>query len=180
MKKIITLTVAFVSINLAANAQATDNKSVMAKMDLTDAIDLAVTNNATPPAVTFLTPADFSDGKNTSSTPTELLVRSTNKFSIKVRTNGNTFTYAGPNTPDAIPMSSVLGLKIINNTTGGTIQSPYSTAAYQPIQSTDQPLISTGTNGDNQRFTVAFEFRPGFKFPGGLYTAEIVFTASQP
>ncbi len=40
-------------------------------------------------------------------------------------------------------------------------------------------LISNGQNGGNQTFSVMYNATPGFAYPAGTYTVDVVYTATQ-
>ncbi len=70
-------------------------------------------------------------------------------------------------------------LMVSANTTGGTIATPFSGTAYSTLTSTDQNLISNGTYGANQLFSVQYQATPGFTYPAGTYTTNVIYTATQ-
>ncbi len=65
------------------------------------------------------------------------------------------------------------------NATGGTIASTYGTS-YTDVTNTAATILSGCSNGGNQTFSVQYQATPGFNFPAGTYTANVIFTATQP
>ena len=78
-----------------------------------------------------------------------------------------------------MPVSGVLAAQVTANATGGTIASAFN-SAYGGLTASAQSLISSCTNGGNQTFSVQYQATPGFAYPAGTYTTNVVYTATQP
>ncbi len=182
MKKVLVLSAAIVSFSFAANAQATSTATQTVNLNLANAIELTFTGSGTATGaavnLAFNTVNDYANGVQSSAQ--ELKVRSNKNFGVTVKTNAASFTYSGSTTPAPVmPVSGVLSLKVASNGTGGTVASPFSTSAYSGLSSTAANLISNGSKGGNQTFGVSYEAQPGFAYPAGTYTVDVVYTATQ-
>ena len=182
MKKIIIAAAAFVSFSFAAKAQVNSAGQQTVNLSLTDAIELTFTGSgtATGASVTlpFTTVNDYANG--VTSAAQQLKVRSNKNFTVAVKSNAANFTYTGSTTPaPAMPVSGVLGVMVSANGTGGTIASPFSASTYSTLTATNQSLITNGTRGGNQTFSVQYQATPGFSYPAGNYSVDVVYTATQ-
>jgi hypothetical protein len=182
MKKVFAIA-AMISASFAANAQnATSTATQTVNLNLSNAIELTFTgnNSATGAAVNlaFNTVNDYANG--VTSSEQGLKVRSNKNFAVTVKTNAAAFTYTGTTSPAPVmPVADVLGLMVSANGTGGTIATPFSATAYTDLSSTAKNLISNGSRGGNQTFGVKYEATPGFAYPAGTYTVDVVYTATQ-
>ena len=182
MKKIIILSAAVLGFNFAANAQATSTANQNVALNLANAIAITFVSSgtATGTAVTipFTTVAEYTNG--VASAAQALKVQSNKAFNLTVNANAANFTYSGSTTPSpTMPVSGVLAAQVTANATGGTIASAFS-AAYGNLTSTAQSLISGCANGGSQTFSVQYMATPGFSYPAGTYTTNVVYTATQP
>ncbi len=183
MKKLIAIA-ALISAGFAANAQtpASTSASQTVNLALTDAIELTFTGSgtATGAAVTmsFNNVNDYANGVTSSAQ--DLKVRSNKNFTVAVKTNAANFTYTGSTTPaPTMPVSGVLAVKVSANGTGGAIASPFTSSSYSTLTSTNQNLITNGSRGGNQTFSVMYQATPGFSYPAGNYAVDVVYTATQ-
>ncbi|MEZ5017602.1 MAG: hypothetical protein R2800_11160 [Flavipsychrobacter sp.] len=184
MKKIIAIA-ALVSLGFAASADegnANSSASQTVKLALSNAIEITFTGtgNATGSDVTipFTTVNDYANGVETSAQ--ELKVRSNKNFTVAVKTNAANFSYSGSTSPAPVmPVSGVLGVMVSANNTGGSIGANFSSSAYNTLTSSNQDLITDGDRGGNQTFSVKYKATPGFAYPAGTYTVDVVYTATQ-
>ena len=185
MKKFIAIAV-FASIGFAANAQNQNNQTSSASqtvnLSLSNAIEITFTgNNSAEGAdvtIPFTSVNDYANGVESGAQ--ELKVRSNKNFSVAVKANNANFSYAGNTTPAPVmPVSGVLGVKVTANGTGGSIAAPFSAANYATLTSANQNLISAGSRGGNQTFSVKYKATPGFAYPAGTYSVDVVYTATQ-
>ena len=164
-------------VRFAAQAQtATQTVS----LSLTDFIemDFTATGTATGPTVTmnFATVTDYANGVTSSAQ--QLKVLSTRHFNVTVKTSSTNFSYTGTATPTpTMPVSGILNAMVTANATGGTIAAPFT--AFSTLTSSNQNLITNGSNGGNQTFSVQYKATPGFAYPGGTYATTVVYTATQ-
>jgi antitoxin component of RelBE/YafQ-DinJ toxin-antitoxin module len=184
MKKVLILiAIAIVSFSIAANAQnASANANQNVSLTLSNAIAITFTGSGTNTgaAVTlpFSTVSDYANG--VTSAAQQLRVQSNLPFSVTVKSNAANFSYTGSyTTGTTMPVSGVLKLMVSANATGGTIASPFSSVSYATLSSADQNLINNGTYGANQLFSVQYQATPGFTYPAGTYTTQVVYTATQ-
>lgn len=183
MKKIIAIAATSVFFTLGAKAQTvSSNASQTVNLSLTDAIELTFTGSgtATGASVTlpFTTVNDYANGVTSSAQA--LKVKSNKNFTVAVKSNAANFTYTGTATPaPTMPVSGVLGILVSANGTGGSIATPFSASTYSTLTATNQSLISNGTRGGNQTFSVQYQGTPGFSYPAGNYAVDVVYTATQ-
>jgi len=180
MKKIVLFAAILSCITLASKAQVASTATQTVNLNLSNAIELTFTGSSTATGaavnLAFNTVNDYANGVQSSAQ--ELKVRSNKKFGVTVKTNNTNFSYTGTTTPAPVmPVSGVLGLKVSANGTGGTIAGTF--AAYTSLSSTVANLISNGNNGGNQTFSVMYNATPGFAYPAGTYTVDVVYTATQ-
>jgi len=181
MKKIVIAT-AFACISLAANAQtsASSTATQQVNLSLTNAIAITFVSSgtATGAAVTlpFATVSDYTNG--VTSTAQQLKVQSNKNFTITVKANAANFSYTGSTSPAPAMPINALNLKVTANSTGGTIAGTFG-SAYTDLSATAQNLITNGSYGGNQTFSVQYQATPGFAYPAGTYTTSVVYTATQ-
>ena len=183
MKKIAIIAAALVSFSVAANAQnASSSATQTVNLNLSNAIEITFTGSgsATGAAVNlaFNTVNDYANGVESGAQ--ELKVRSNKKFGVTVKTNATNFSYSGATSPAPVmPVANILNLMVSSNTTGGTIASGFSASAYNTLGATAQNLLSNCNNGGDQKFAVKYKATPGFAYPAGTYTVDVVYTATQ-
>jgi len=183
MKKIVIIAAALVGFTLNASAQlANANATQNVSLTLSNAIAITFTGSGTSTggAVTlpFSTVSDYANG--VTSTSQQLMVQSNLPFGVTVKSNAANFTYTGTyTTGTTMPVSGVLKLMVTGNTTGGTVATPFSTSAFASLTATAQNLINNGNYGSNQLFAVQYQATPGFTYPAGTYTTQVVYTATQ-
>ena len=126
--------------------------------------------------IPFVNLDDYTNGVESSEY--QLRVRSNKDFNVTVKTNAANFTYSGSTSPAPVmPVSGKLLLKVTTNSTGGSIASPFS--GYTSLTSSNQSLINSGSRGGNQTFAVKYQGKPGFGFPAGDYTVNVIYTVTQ-
>jgi hypothetical protein len=183
MKKIIILSAALLGLNLSSNAQtvsSTANQNVVLSLSNAIAITFVANSSATGTSVSipFATVSDYTNG--VASSAQQLKVQSNKTFHVFMNTSAANFTYAGTTSPaPTMPVSGVLGVQVTANATGGTVPSGFS-GVYGGLTSTQQNIIANGLNGGNQTFSIQYMATPGFAYPAGTYTTNVIFTATQP
>ncbi len=182
MKKIVLFAAILSCITVAVKAQVASTATQTVNLNLSNAIELTFTGSGTATGaavnLAFNTVNDYANGVTSSAQ--ELKVRSNKKFGVTVKTNNANFSYTGSATPAPVmPVSGVLALKVSANATGGAIASPFSASAYNDLSATAANLITNANNGGNQTFSVMYEATPGFAYPAGTYTVDVVYTATQ-
>jgi len=78
-----------------------------------------------------------------------------------------------------MPVNNILFMEVTSNNTGGAVNSQYWNEHYGSISTSPVNIITGGLAGGNQTFNVEFQATPGFNYPGGVYTVNIIFTATQ-
>lgn len=164
----------------AQNTSSSASQSIILKLN--DAIEITFTgsgsNTGNDVTIPFNTVNDYANGVE--SATQELKVVSNRDFTVSVRSNAQHFSYNGTTSPSPVmPVSSVLGLMVTANTTGGTVATPFSTSNYAFIRRNPQDLIANGSRGSNQKFSIKYKATPGFTYPAGTYTVDVVYTATQ-
>lgn len=183
MKKIVITAAAVAGLAFNANAQiATATATQSASLVLANAMSITFTGSGTDVggAVTlpFSTVSDYANG--VTSGAQQLQVNSNLAFDVTVKTNATNFTYAGSYTTGTdMPVSGVLKLMVTANATGGSVATPFSTSAFATLTASDQNLINNGVNGSSQLFSVQYMATPGFTYPAGTYTTNVIYTATQ-
>jgi hypothetical protein len=178
MKKIVITVLCIFFAAAATRAQVSSTQTV--SLSLTDFIemDFTATGTATGPTVTmnFNTTNDYANGVTSSAQ--QIKVMSNRNFNVTVKSSSTSFTYTGTTTPAPVmPVSGILNVMVSANATGGTIAAPFT--SYASVTSTNQNLITAGSNGGNQTFSVQYKATPGFTYPAGTYATTVVYTATQ-
>lgn len=159
--------------NLSSAATQTTN------LNLTDAIELTyVANNSATGATvnfSFNTVNDYANGLE--SAPIQMRVRSNKGFNLSVKSNTAYFSYTGTTSPaPQMYVGSVLYFKMTQNNTGGW---SWVNNRYDYIDQYNWTFLYYGVNGGDQNFTIVYRVTPGFAFPAGQYTADVIYTATQ-
>ena len=182
MKKVIAVAV-FATMSIAANAQnQSSSASQTVNLNLSNAIELSFTGTGNDKGndvnIPFNTVNDYANGVESNSQ--ELKVRSNKDFSVTVKTNASDFSYKGTTTPaPKMPVQDVLGIMVSDNNTGGAIVAPFSEKGYASLSGKEQELIEKANRGGNQTFAVKYKATPGFEYPAGTYSVDVVYTATQ-
>ncbi len=108
----------------------------------------------------------------------EVTLQCTADFDISVASSSEYFTYSGPSTQNTdMPVEDVLKIMITENNTGGSVGNGFS--QYQPINAgAGKQVISSGQRG-TRKFSFKYKAQPGFNYPAGTYTTDIVYTVSK-
>ena len=182
MKKVIAIA-AILTSAFAANAQnASSSATQTVNLSLANAMEITFTGSTTATGtavtLTFSTVNDYANG--VTSAAQEMRVRSNKNFTVAVKSNATNFSYAGTTSPAPVmPVATVLDIKVSANGTGGAIAAPFSATAYADVTGTNQNLITNGVKGGAQTFAVMYQATPGFSYPAGTYTTDVVYTATQ-
>lgn len=153
-----------------------------AKLNLSNVIEIVFvkTGDKVGPVVDmeFNSVDDFSDG--VTSDDQEILVNSNKDFSVCVESASSSFKYSGSASPAPnMPVSGNLGLRVRENKTGGSISSPFSYSSYNNINVNCQRLFNDCDKGGKRSFKVKYEATPGFQYPAGIYSVDVIYTATQ-
>lgn len=182
LKKVVIAVILFSSANLGYAQNQNDNTSQTTKMSVKNTIEISFTGNSSATGasvnIPFGTASDFANGVE--STTQELKVATNKGFKVGVKTNAVNFSYSGNTTPaPTMPVQDILLLKVTANSTGGSVRTPFSTNNYTTLKSSSQDLITGGNKGISQLFSVKYKAAPGFAYPAGTYSVDVVYTATQ-
>ncbi|MBN9484306.1 MAG: hypothetical protein BGO70_12480 [Bacteroidetes bacterium 43-93] len=176
MKKLIAIA-AIITSAFTAQAQVSSTATQTVNLNLADAISISfVGSGTTGPTVdlNFNTVNDYANG--VISSEQQMVVKSNKHFNVSIQTNGQNFTYSGSTSPaPSVQISNVLQFMVTTNNTGGSL----SYNNYAAIPSGQCTIINWASAGGNQTFGVKYKAIPGFSLPGGTYTANVVYTATQ-
>ncbi len=166
----------------SSGSGVSDGASQSTHLALSNAIEITFTGTGgatgTDVTIPFSTVNDYANGVETATQ--ELKIRSNKNFTVEVKTNSANFSYTGSTSPSpTMPVNGVLGIMVSANSTGGSIGSNFSSSAYNTLKNSDQDLITSATRGGNQKFSVKYKATPGFAYPAGTYTVDVVYTATQ-
>lgn len=183
MKKLVLIVLsAFFCLPVIAQNNGSNSSQHRVELALNNALMIyfADNNSSTGQTVTltFNNVSDFENGVESGNI--DLVVKSNKKFDVSVNTSDNQFDYTGSasqNTNMSIP--AVLKLKVITNNTGGSISNQFSNANYFHLNQNSRPLLQDCNNGNAQTFSVKYKATPGFNYPVGVYTTQVIYTATQ-
>lgn len=182
MKKIIiTMSIVLMAI-VAANAQTNEESTATQSTKLVMSNAIEITFNSTGSTegsdvtLAFNNVNDYANGVE--SAPIEIRVRSNKKFHVWYKANSNRFTYTGTTTPAPSMNVNKLAVKVVNNNTGGRIPDNVDNV-YKNVTQNDKNLVRNGEAGGNNTFSIQYKADPGYEFPAGTYTVDVVYTATQ-
>lgn len=171
--------VATTAIAMAQNANSSGSQRT--KLALSNAIDISFvstgssTGNTT--TLSFNNVNDYANGVE--SGQITLKVRSNKKFMVRAKTSSDKFTYSGNTNPaPQMKVQNNLFIKVVTNNTGGTVPNAVNNQ-YKSLKKSNRKLINKGTPGGNNTFAVQYKADPGFEFPAGTYTVDVIYTATQ-
>jgi len=186
MKKVIAIT-ALVSLGFTSFAgeegkNASSSASQTVNLALSNAIEITFSGTGekmgTDVTIPFKTVNDYANGVQSSDQ--KLLVRSNKDFTVSIKTNSKSFSYKGSTSPSPkMPVKGVLGLQVTGNNTGGSVAAPFSEKGFSTLSSEEQKLLVEAKRGGKQAFSIKYEATPGFAYPAGTYTVDVVYTATQ-
>lgn len=184
MKRIITtILLASALVHASAQNQANDVEQARqsARLVMSNAIDItfSATNSSAGGTVSLVFDDinDFANGVN--SAPYQIKVRSNKRFRVQAKASSSRFSYTGNTSPaPRMNVSNVLFIKVTNNSTGGSVGSSFNNK-YRTLSSSNQTLINNATAGGNKTFNVEYRATPGYNFPAGTYSVNVVYTATQ-
>jgi len=182
MKKLILFAASFVSCAFAANAQsAAGNATQTVNLALSNALEIIFTGSGTNVGTTvtmpFTTASDFATGAVSANQ--ELMVRSNKNFTVNVKASSAYFTVtnAGVTSSSSMPVADVLSMKLVSTNTAGTVAGGFNN--FTNLTVSPQDLITNASRGNNQIFSVKYKANPGFEYPAGIYSTDVIYTATQ-
>lgn len=175
-----TITIFFIVLIAAgrvmAQGVASGGASQSANLQLSDAIDISFINSNTV-NMQFNTVNDYANGVE--SAEQAILIRTNKKFNVRVKALSSRFAYSGTASTDPrMSVNPILKLKVVSNQTGGSVSSGY-TSYKVPPTSNGTRIIQNGRPGAENTFTVKYMANPGFNYPAGTYSVDIMYTATQ-
>ena len=104
----------------------------------------------------------------------EVTLLCTSDFHISIASSSTNFLYTGPSTNNPImPVKDVLSIIITENKTNGTISNGFN--QYKNISKTAKQIINSGQLGIRS-FKFKYKAIPGFLYPAGNYSTDIIYT----
>lgn len=176
MKKLL-LIVFCLALTKAIHAQADvgGDASQNVQLGLANVISITYIGSEATVNLPFASASDYANGI-TSGTQ-DFLVQSNKQFKVTVKASSSRFSYTGSSTDPHMPIS-LLKIAVTANNTGGTIPNKFDNQ-FSKIKTSNQTIIKNGVAGGNQTFSVQYQADPGYSYPEGIYTATIVYTATQ-
>lgn len=182
MKKILLIiTVLAVSKTTAvAQSEELSTATQSAKLEMSNAIDVTFNSNGSEEGeiinLAFENVNDYANGVE--SNPIELKVRSNKKFHVWAKTSSNRFTYSGPESTDPRMNVNKLKIKVVSNNTGGSVPNGVNNK-YANMSRNNKKLINNGTAGGDNTFAIQYKADPGYEFPAGTYSVDVIYTTTQ-
>jgi hypothetical protein len=177
MKKAFIFIFIFSSYAIGSYAQASSSANQNVALNLSNAIVISFVSGGTV-TVPFASIADYVNGLPSSDQ--QIKVQSNKGFNVTMNANAENFTYSGSTTPAPVmPLNNVLYVEVAANNTGGSIGTVFSNH-YGSVTTSPQTILKGCNNGGNQTFSVEYFTQPGFSYPAGTYTVNVIYTATQP
>ncbi|HEX6915114.1 MAG TPA: hypothetical protein VF145_07720 [Chitinophagaceae bacterium] len=101
-------------------------------------------------------------------------VSSNRNFNVTIKAGSPYFFYFGTGTGNNLMPAGVLDYKVASNFTGGL-----SNGLWHQLGVLDQTIISGGEYGFMKPFSIKLRATPGWNYTGGVYTMDVVLTATQ-
>lgn len=181
MRKLIILFITLMATVQSYAQNANSGASQTANLALSNAIDISFvsTGNSTGNNTTlsFNNVNDYANGVESSTI--RMKVRTNKKFVVKVKTSSNYFSYAGNASPTPqMKVNQNLFIKVTANNTGGNVPNSVNNK-YRALKKGNTKIINNGTPGANNTFDVQYKADPGYEFPAGTYSVDVIYTATQ-
>lgn len=183
MKKVFLTAATALAAIAGANAQSV-NQSAHEIVTLRLANVLVVNATQGAQSVAFNNAADYNNAAGLNTTGlTTMTVKSTRGFHVTAHSSTANFVTANGGDAHGKTIANVLSLHVAPNAGAGTAVNGYGMVAsvpvYGPISTTPQNVLTGGSAGGNQQFSVGYNAQPNWGMAGGDYTATIVYTATQ-
>lgn len=171
---LLTTTVAMAQ-NANSSASQTTNLALSNAIEISFVSTGTATGNTT--TLSFNNVNDYANGVESGTV--QLKVRSNKRFIVRAKTNASKFSYSGSTSPaPQMNVQNILFVKVTGNNTGGTVPSNVNNT-YRTLKTSNTTLINNGTAGGNNTFDVKYKANPGYNFPAGTYSVDVVYTATQ-
>lgn len=182
MKRITLIAITLAMAMSTAYAQGSEEATAAqsAQLVMSNAIEITFTGNNSNQGSTvnlaFENVNDYANGVE--SAPIELRVRSNKKFNVWAKTNSNKFTYTGSTTPAPQMNVNKLKIKVVSNNTGGNVPNAVNNK-YKNLRKGNRKLINNGTPGGDNTFAIQYKADPGYEYPAGTYSIDVIYTTTQ-
>ncbi len=173
------LTLIFIMTCLTAAVKAqslqTGTATQQVSVSLADVIDISLVNSNML-SLQFNSINDYANGVK--STDQVIKIRSNKRYNVRVRTSSSRFSYSGTTSPAPVMnVNPVLKVMVTSNSTGGSVTSGYN--HFKTLSTSGSKIINNANPGNNSSFSVQYEATPGFTYPAGTYSVDVVYTATQ-
>jgi hypothetical protein len=159
MKKIYLL---LFSTAFVATVHAQTSNSHLITLNLSNALELNFTSGASGVGFTFNNVNSYQNGLEATSAAT-IQVKSNRGFNVSVKTSSANFSSSAAT---VMPVSNVLFVR------------ESSQPNYISLSTTEKTFMAGQTNGI-KNFGITYKAAPGFNYDGGVYTVNVVYTATQ-
>lgn len=180
MKKLTLITIIFISGNICYGQNAGGSASQNVDLALADVVGTGFGggsggSGSSGGTVSFPISGTSALSEGLESADIQVTMQCNTAYDVNVSASASTFTYTGPSTfGTTMQVKDVLQFMVTDNQTGGNISSDYD--QYQPIDGTNAKVaIGSGQPGVHT-FSFKYKAQPGFNYPAGTYTTDIIFT----
>lgn len=181
MKKLLAVIIVVAISNLAVVAQEAKQSTAAqtAALKMSNAIDISFTSTGNEEGdIVTLAFNDVNDYANgVESDQVQLKVRSNKKFHVWAKAKSSRFSYNGTSSDPKMNVNK-LKIRVVSNSTGGSVPSSVNNK-YANMSKSNKKLINNGTPGGDNTFAVQYKADPGYSFPAGTYSVDIVYTTTQ-
>lgn len=180
MKRIIVI--ALVAIfSVTAKAQSTNSGGVQTTtLQVSNAIQISFTGASGMVEVPFTSLTDMLNGVETATH--EVKISSNTPYKVTVKQSNDNMSYSGlALLGNLLQVSNIMKVRVMSNNTGGTQPLLAYLLGWQSFSANGVPvtLLSNCTAGNNKTFSVKYKVTPGISFAPGLYSVDMVYTATQ-
>lgn len=162
MNKPITFVIVLLICTIQSYAQVSASATHTITLNLTNAIELTFTQGTSGVGIVFNSSDAYLNGVE-SSNSAAFKVRSNREFNVSVKSATPNFNST---TNTTMPVYNTLKVK------------ESGAGSFVNISSSDQTLIAGQAKG-NKDYFITYKATPGFGYDGGVYTVNIVYTATQ-
>lgn len=182
MKTLILAAFIFLSVGTATAQNAGRSASQNVQLGLTDVVSTggfsgggSGGNGGGSGPVTFPLSGTGAMSQGVESPEIQVTMQSNAVYDVNVSSSTTDFTYTGGATfPVPMNVKDVLSFSITGNSTGGSVGNNFS--QFQPIDGTNQKVAIVSGQPGVSTFSFKYKAQPGFSYPAGTYTTNIVFT----
>lgn len=182
MKRSLTLAAGLLCYCQTLSAQTEKSSSAVQNVDLALA-DVVSTGffsgngsgSGAPPSVDLPLGGTGALSEGIESPEIKVTMQCNSGYDVSVSSSSTNFTYSGNSTTNTtMPVSDVLSFMVTENNTGGSVSNNFT--SYQAVDGMNmKKAIGSGKPGV-RTFSFKYKAQPGFKYPAGVYTTDIVFT----